>query len=274
LKKMAAKALYITILFLLAATSIADVLAQVGSRELTWNELLEMIGGPRALPNLGVTSLEAAEELLESWVREQLILIGAEESGIAQRPDVAAQIQHAANQIILEAYIEDMLGDVEVSMLEVENYVDVWSDTYGMEYNVRHILLPDNSMAQSITSRLNSGESFATIASRLSVCPSSQGGGNLGWLQRGMASPAFMEAVCQLGTGEISGVVETHMGYHIIQLMETRPLTPGPSHSEILELAGMELVSARQEQLLVELLEELRATNPVSTWPNRLLNNL
>lgn len=260
---------------LLTATgSIADVLASVGSEDLTWEEFVQMVGGPEAVAGLGITSEEAAGEILESWIREQLILTAAEESGIASRPDVAAMIQQAVDQILLEYYITDVLDNVEVSRLEVENYVDVWSDTYGMEYNIRHILVPDNAMASSVLSRLNAGESFATLAARYSVGPSASSGGNLGWMSRGMASPGFMEAVCQLDTGEISEVVETPMGYHIIQLLEKRQVQTPLTQAQIVELATMELVSAEQEILLVEMLDQLRSEYVVNAWPQRLMNHI
>lgn len=268
------RVLLLLAVFLITGTALSDVLASVDSRELTWDDLVIMAGGAEAISSIGITSQEAAGEVLESWIREQLILIAAEESGIASRPDVAAMIQQAVSQIVVEAYITDVLDDVEVSRLEVENYVDVWGSTYSMEYNVRHILLPDNAMASSVRSRLVSGESFGTLAGQFSVCPSSSSGGNLGWISRGMASPGFMEAVCQLENGEISPVVNTPMGYHIIQLMEKRQMENPLTQTQIIELASMELESAQQEEILVELIDELRARHTVNAWPQRLLNHL
>jgi len=257
-----------------ASHASGDVLASVDSVELTWEKFVEIAGGSEAVAGLGISTEEAAGEILESWIREQLILAAAEESGISSRADVAMMIQQAVDQILLEAYITDVLGNVEVSRLEVENYVDVWGDTYSIEYNIRHIILPDNALASSVLSRLNSGESFATLASSYSVGPSASSGGNLGWMGRGMASPAFMEAVCQLQTGEISGVVETPMGFHIIQLLEKRTALTPLTQPQIIELATMELVSAAQEILLVDMLDDLRAEHIVNAWPRRLLNHI
>ncbi len=271
MKKFAYTVILTTIL---CGNAAGDVLASVGSSELLWEDLVEMVGGPEAVSSLGITTEDAAAEILNSWVREQLILNAALESSIASRPDVAAIIEQTVNQIILEAYITDVLGDVEVSRLEVENYLDVWGETYSLEYNIRHILLPDEVLASSVLSRLNSGESFATLANQFSVGPSAPSGGNLGWMTRGMASPDFMEAVCQLSTGEISEVIKTPMGYHIVQLMEKAPMSTQLTADQILELATLEQVSARQETLLVDMLEELQGSYVVDIWPERLLNHI
>lgn len=271
MKNLAYLIIVTTVLFGSAA---GEILASVDSRELLWEDLVEMVGGPEVISNLGITTEAAAAEVLESWVREQLFLSAAEESSIASRPDIAALIEQTVNQIVLEAYLTDVLGNVEVSLLEVENYLDVWGETYTFEYNIRHILLPDGVLASSVLSRLNSGESFITLAAQFSVGPSASSGGNLGWMTRGMASPDFMEAVCQLSTGEISGVVETPMGYHIIQLMEKAVISSPLTAEETVELATMELVSARQEILLVDMLDQLREKHIVNMWPERLLNHI
>ncbi len=266
--------LMIVVIFMFSISASADVLAAVDSQELTWENLLELVGGPEVIASLGITSEDAAEEILESWTREQLILIAAEESNIALRPEVAAVIEQTVNQIILEAFLTDVLGEVEVSRLEIENYIDVWSETYEYEYNVRHILLPDLTIASSVLSRLNTGESFVTLASQFSAGPSAPSGGELGWMTRGMASPQFMEVVSRLSTGEISEIVETTMGYHIIQLMDKRPLSILLTVEQKNELVTMELVSARQEELLVEMIEQLEGEHTVNMWPERLLNHI
>jgi parvulin-like peptidyl-prolyl isomerase len=261
-------------LTVVCGTAFGDVLASVDARELTWEELVEIVGGAGVVSDLGITTEDGATEILESWAREQLILAAAEESDIASRPDVAARIEQAVNQILLEVYITDILDNIEVSRLEVENYLDVWGETYTMQYNIRHILLPDETLALSVLSRLNSGEDFSTLATQFSVGPSAASGGNLGWMSRGMASPDFMEAVCQLSTGEISGVVKTPMGYHIIQLVEKEPLSSPLTEEQTIELATTELVSAKQEILLVDMLDDLRETHVVNMWPDRLLNHI
>ncbi|MCK5034911.1 MAG: peptidylprolyl isomerase [Candidatus Sabulitectum sp.] len=258
----------------MSGAAAADVLASVDSRELSWEDLVELVGGPEVISSLGISTEAAAADLLDTWIIEQIILAAAEESDVASRPDVAAIIEQTVSQIIVEAYITDIINDVEVSRLEVENYIDVWSETYTMRYNVRHILLPDPVIASSVLSRLNSGESFATLASQFSMGPSAPSGGNLGWMARGMISPDFMEAVCRLSTGEISGVVETSMGFHIIQLMDKTPLDDPITPEETMELATMELMSAKREELLIQFIEDLREDHIVNAWPERLLNHI
>lgn len=268
------KKLSLLAVFVLAQSLAAQVLAQVDDAVLTWEDLLEQAGGIEAINYMGITSESEATQILESWVRERLVVAAAESSGLRSRPDVEKAVQAAIDQVLIEAYISDVLQEVEVSRLEVENYLDIWQSTYGREYNVRHILLDSSVLAGSVLSRLSGGESFESLAANFSSCPSSRQGGNLGWLRRGMTSATFMEAVCSLEPGQVSGVVETTAGFHIIQLLEVRDLPTTPSQAELVQLAGEELLATRQEKAVMDILAGLRDGHSVTMYPQRLLEKL
>ncbi len=67
---------------------------------------------------------------------------------------------------------------------------------------------------------LGAGVSFEDVAARYSDDASATRGGDLGWIGRGMMVPEFEEAVFALSEGEISGVVPSRFGFHIIRLDE------------------------------------------------------
>lgn len=65
---------------------------------------------------------------------------------------------------------------------------------------------------------------FATVARESSDDPGSKAnGGDMSWVSRGQTVPSFEEAAFALKPGEMSGVVETQFGFHIIKLVEIRP---------------------------------------------------
>ena len=78
--------------------------------------------------------------------------------------------------------------------------------------------------AAEIKERLRLGEDFATLAKAESQDPgSASSGGELGWFGRGAMVPAFEQAVFDMQAGQISDVVESSFGFHIIKLEEIRP---------------------------------------------------
>lgn len=78
--------------------------------------------------------------------------------------------------------------------------------------------------AEALLKRLKAGEDFAALAKAESVCPSSTQGGDLGTFGRGQMVGPFEDSVFALKPGEVSGLVETQFGYHIIKLVEKQEL--------------------------------------------------
>lgn len=74
--------------------------------------------------------------------------------------------------------------------------------------------------ADAILQRVKNGEDFAGIAKAESSCPSKAQGGDLGTFNRGQMVPPFDAAVFAMNPGQVSEVVETQYGYHIIKVTE------------------------------------------------------
>lgn len=77
--------------------------------------------------------------------------------------------------------------------------------------------------AQEALSRANSGEDFARLAREYSDDTATRGqGGNLGWVRQGQLLPEFETTLFSMQVGEISDLVETSVGFHIIKLERIR----------------------------------------------------
>jgi peptidyl-prolyl cis-trans isomerase C len=74
--------------------------------------------------------------------------------------------------------------------------------------------------AESVLRRIEQGEDFANIAKRVSRCPSSKKGGNLGKFGKGKMVKEFEDAAFALQNGSISPIVKTQFGYHIIKRLK------------------------------------------------------
>ena len=98
-----------------------------------------------------------------------------------------------------------------------------------------HILIAHNEGRGAATSRsrdeaaqetaalkaqIDDGADFADLARENSDCPSASGGGDLGKFPRGAMVQPFDEVAFSLGVGEVSDVVETEFGYHLIHRTE------------------------------------------------------
>lgn len=86
-----------------------------------------------------------------------------------------------------------------------------------MMFKARHILVKHEYEAKDLLRKLAEGKSFEELARDFSQCPSAARGGDLGEFPKGRMVPAFEKALLSLKENEISGVVRTQFGYHLIQ---------------------------------------------------------
>ncbi len=89
------------------------------------------------------------------------------------------------------------------------------------QIHARHILVDSKPKADQLLARLRAGVDFATLARQNSLDVSTRdNGGDLGWFPRGLMLPEFEKVAFGLSKGQVSGVVQTAFGYHIIQLLD------------------------------------------------------
>jgi peptidyl-prolyl cis-trans isomerase D len=139
-------------------------------------------------------------------------------------------------QYISFPYTDD-LNQVTVNDQAISNYYREHAESYNTpeKRKARHILFrvaSDDSadakqakkaQAEKILAQLKKGGDFSTLASQLSEDSSKTKGGDLGFFSRGQMVQPFEEAAFALKKGEISGVVETPFGFHLIKLEEIVP---------------------------------------------------
>lgn len=85
------------------------------------------------------------------------------------------------------------------------------------EITASHILVEKEYEGEDVLKKLSEGCTFESLAKAFSKCPSSEEGGDLGSFGKGQMVAAFEQAAFALQPGEISGLVRTQFGYHIIK---------------------------------------------------------
>ncbi|MCU7495226.1 MAG: parvulin peptidyl-prolyl isomerase [Ignavibacteria bacterium] len=146
--------------------------------------------------------------------------------------------------LMSQLLIQKKFGQVESSRREVVDFFNTYRDSLGLipeKYTIAHIFrIPKASekvkessrkLAEALLDSLKAGADFASLATKYSEDPgSAKQGGDLGFSKRGRLVPEFEAAAFALENGQISGVVESPFGFHIIQLIEKRGETIHARH--------------------------------------------
>jgi peptidyl-prolyl cis-trans isomerase C len=112
--------------------------------------------------------------------------------------------------------------------------------------------------AQDLLKKAKSGADFAQLAISSSMCPSAPKGGDLGFFSKGDMTPVFEEAAFKLTVGQISDIVETEYGFHIIRVTDRRE--PGViPFDEVKDSIIRSLTANKQTELTREYIESLKA---------------
>jgi peptidyl-prolyl cis-trans isomerase SurA len=127
-------------------------------------------------------------------------------------------------------------GMVDVSRKEVDDFFEIYQDSLGLipeKFEIAHIFINPKAndrvtkkakdFAQSLLDSIRAGADFAKLAKQYSNDPgSAKLGGDLGFVKRGVFFPEFESAAFALAEGQISEVIKSPVGFHIIQLLERR----------------------------------------------------
>ncbi len=161
----------------------------------------------------------------------------------------------AINDYSLESF-KAALAEEMLATKMIEYIVAQIGDTIE-QVHAQHILVASQDMAESLRDQLIEGADFAEIARTYSIDTSSRpAGGDLGWFPAGyLLVPEVEAAAFDLEPGELSEVIESDLGFHIVQTIERgeRPLSP-EALRKLREEAVKDWLIAQREMAEVQIL--------------------
>jgi peptidyl-prolyl cis-trans isomerase C len=143
-----------------------------------------------------------------------------------------------SKELAIQQLVEkEILVHVSVSEQDTQSFYDSHRERFKEPEKVRasHILIkskPDADPAnkeegrkelEAIKKRLDQGEDFAVLAKEFSHCSSAEKGGDLGYFERGKMVKPFEDASFSMNPGEVSGIVVTSFGFHLIKVTDKKP---------------------------------------------------
>jgi len=208
-------------------------------------------------------------EMKSGFEREQDFLFRIEEGGFTEetyREDIRQQVS------VQRMIADGIRANIQVSDEDVAHFyrTNIEQMKSPLEVRARHILIKPASTAladhqaakaeaDAILAEIREGADFVELAIRRSQGPSAPGGGDLGYFGPGQMVPPFEKAAFALQPGEVSDVVQTQFGYHIIRLEDRRGGETVPleqAADQIRSYLGQVALEDAVEALVVRLKDE------------------
>ncbi len=240
----------LTVLCLILLTAQASrsedtVLAKIGDKKITTEDFERIISYyPEERKKVLEQKPENKAVLLKRIVQTYVLSEIARKEGFDKKNDIKEQVDLLVNDFISSQYLKKEITD---KIVVKEEDMDLYYKTHLDEFKTpemvkaRHILIKvDKSAseeekkkakekAEDIFKKIKSGEDFSKLASEFSDDPGSKKkGGDLGFLPKGKTVPSFEKAAFSLKVGEVSDIVETNFGYHIIKVEDKKEASQEP----------------------------------------------
>ena len=199
---------------------------------------------------------------LERAVRDNLISLEviaqqAVKDGLEKDPKLQAQIDLAREQILARALQAHFIQTNPISDTVLRaDYDRMKAELGDKEYLAEHILVAKEEDAKAIIAELKKGGDFEKIAKEKSIdSGSKENGGKLEWATPVSFDKSFSNALVNLKKGETTDTpVKTPFGYHVIRLIDIRPLK-APPFEEVKD----RILQAKEQEAFNQMVQQLRA---------------
>lgn len=161
-------------------------------------------------------------------------------------------------ELLIRRLLERTMAGVIIPESEIEDYYRKNAGQFFQQESVRarRIVVGTEEAAMKVKRQLAAGKDFARLAEEVSQSPDARNGGDLGFFQRGQMPADIEGAAFSLSPGQVSGVIETPYGYHLLKVEERRPARQ-PELSEVREEITGLLLARKQELEYEKLLSNL-----------------
>lgn len=241
-------------------------------RKLILNSLIDQKLIAQEAQKLGIAATDDdIDKAINSILSKKKITMEALEEDIADQGGTIEDYREEIKQHLTKRNLigREIRKKVTVTQKEIGNYYREHRNDYeGKEaVRIRQILIivprdcdvetkeQKRSSAERTLKRLRTGEPFALLAAEVSQGPAAQTGGDLGYIEKGLILPEVDTVAFSLKKGEMSGIIETSVGFHIIQVLDKRGAGIKPTESvreEIVEKLGSKKVEEKFQEWLKE----------------------
>jgi peptidyl-prolyl cis-trans isomerase C len=238
------------------------VLATIDNEKITLQEFNKELDKIPMNMKMLVASESGKKNYLDRLVVKKLLLKEASKAKIESDKEFQDRVNDIKEQLIIEALLKKRISaDTQMSEDALKKYYDEHKEEFkkDREINTRHILLKTEEEAKQVQAKLQKGEDFTELAKKYSIDPNvRQTGGEIGFQPKGSLIPEYETAAFKLNkVGQVTGIVKTQFGFHIIRLEGVKPPDYVP-FEEVKDFIKQKNAQEKQKEVLEKYIEELK----------------
>lgn len=236
----------------------ANTAASIGQHTISAQEFREALIRLRSTGDMKIVlktfTPEGKEQILGELIDQKLLAQEAITRDLDEDPKIKQAIQNAIDAVLAEALRQREISGLDVSDSGLKKYYDANQVLFMTHPRVkaRHIVTRTKEEAEAALSQIRNGEDFSQVASERNIESSKTKGGDLGWVVKGIMVKPFDDALFSLKEGQVSDIVMTNFGYHIVKA-ETIDRGKLKSFESIKEEVKMQMINRHLSQLREEL---------------------
>lgn len=237
-----------------------NVLARVENIEITKQHLMNII---RSLPQqqmMEVSTVEGRKRLLDELVAGELFYLEAMSNNINEEEEFKKILEEANHNLLQRYAVQKLLEKVTVNEEDMKKYYEENKESFvsAEEVRAKHILVKEEEEAKKVKEEIEAGKSFEEAAKEYSTCPSKDKGGDLGFFSKGRMVPEFEKAAFELEIGQLSDLVKTQFGYHLI-VVEEKKESSIKTFDQVKEQIKQNLLRGEQTKVYTNKFNELKS---------------
>jgi peptidyl-prolyl cis-trans isomerase C len=244
------------------------VLVTIDNEKITLNEFNKALDKIPMNMKMLVATESGKRTYLDNLITKRLLLREAKKEKIDSDKEFLERLDEIKDQLLMESLLKKKLTiEGKVTDEDLKKYYDAHKEEFKKEgeINTRHILLKTEDEAKQVLARLQKGEDFVELAKRYSIDPNAKAsGGEIGFHPRGSLLPEYESQALKLKkVGQISGIVKTQFGYHIIRLEGIKPPTYVP-FDEVKEFIKQKIGQEKQKELFEKYVQDLKKSSKIT----------
>jgi len=239
-------------------------IATVNDAKITVQDYQDLL--KRVPPNYQSFIKNQKAKVVNDMITQELLFQEAKKQNLGDDKTVLETLENMKKQIMVQRLLQKQVAEkITVSDKDAKDYFGAHKEEFNLPERVKaaHILVKTQAEADTVLAKAKKNEDFAKLAQEYSIDPSKVNGGDLGYFERGRMIPEFETAVFALKPGEISGVVKTQFGFHVIKLLDKKPVE-ARKYEEVEGEIKSKLLQEKQAEAFNKLIESLKNGAKVS----------